>query len=119
MDLIQQEVSGLQVVVVLVAITLEAILLAAREVQVLRLELLMLVQAMVPLHREMDLLQEKTLDPVAAAVAEKQEHQYRFVEETVVLVSSSSHTHHKTSKTLLKPSQTPPQGPTRHRIISR
>jgi hypothetical protein len=34
MDLIQQEVSGLQVVVVLVAITLEALLLAAREVQV-------------------------------------------------------------------------------------
>jgi hypothetical protein len=38
----------------------------------------------------------------------------------VVPVSSLSHTlHHKTSKTLLKLSHTPPQGPTRHRILSR
>jgi hypothetical protein len=35
----------------------------------------MLVQAMVPLHREMDLLQEKTPDLVVVVVAEQQEHQ--------------------------------------------
>ena len=41
------------------------------------------------------------------------------MEVPVVPVLSSSHILHKTSRTLLKLSQTPPQGPTRHRIISR
>jgi hypothetical protein len=62
-----------------------------------------------------------TVRPILAVAVEEEimKEAAQDVVVPVVPVSSSSHTHHKTSKTLLKPSHTPPQGPTRHRIISR
>jgi hypothetical protein len=83
MDLIQQEVSGLLV-------EAELVVTVARQLPVLvvlvqQLELLMLVQAMELLHREMDLLQEKTPDLVVVVVVVPV--LYLFVAATVVPVS--------------------------------
>jgi hypothetical protein len=59
----------------------------------------MLVQAMVPLHREMDLLHYKTPVLVVVEEEEKLVHLYKYVVVPVVPVSFSSLILHKYLKT--------------------
>jgi hypothetical protein len=93
----------------------EDLVLLILEVQVALVEVELENQNQITMFLFQQLQQFKVLEVEVEVLLFKQIDQLVMV----VPVSSSSHTHHKTSRTLLKLSHTPPQGPTRHCIISR